>query len=75
MYRVGTIGWLGIDDDIHRSLAVEFDLSGSVPRDRTEPQLLKQAAERLRLRRGELDEFKATDAKGIEAFFGDRFVF
>ena len=75
MYRVGTIGWLGIDDDIHRSLAVEFDLSGSVPRDRTEPQLLKQAAERLWLRRRELDEFNATDAEGIGAFFGDRFVF
>jgi len=74
VHCMGKIGWLGIDDDIHRPLPVEFDFSGSVPRDRTKPHLLKQAAQRLRIRCGELDEFNATDAKGIGAFFGDRFV-
>ena len=75
MDRVGEIGGLGVDDDVHRPLPIELDFPGSVPRDRTEPQLFEQAAERLRLGCGELDEFDAADAKGIEAFFGDRLVF
>ena len=38
MDRVGEIGGLGVDDDVHRPLPIEFDFPGPVPRDRTESQ-------------------------------------
>ena len=65
------VGRLRIDDDVHRALPVELHLARAMMRDRPEPHHFQHAAQRLRLRRRELDEFDAVDAERVEGF-GDR---
>ena len=67
------VGGLRVDDDVHRALPVELDLARAVPRDRTEAHRLQDAAQRLRLRRGELDELEPVHAERILRL-GDRFA-
>ena len=73
LHGARNVGRLRVHDDVHRALAVELDLARAVPRDRTEAHRFQHAAQRLRLRRGELDELEPVHAERVLRF-GDRFA-
>src|SRR3989442_4019553 len=50
---------LGVDDEVDVALLVEQHVLVTVPGDRLEPHALEESAERLRIRRGVLDELEA----------------
>ena len=55
----------GVDDEVDAALAVQRDVFVAVTRDGRETHLLEQFAERLGVRCGVFDEFKAVGAQGI----------
>ena len=66
---------IGIDDQVHRALAVEHHLARAMARHRHEAHRLQQPAERLRLRRRVLDELDAVQAervRGLGMVLADR---
>ena len=58
-------GVVGVDDDVHRALAVQQHLPRSVPRDGAEAHHLEHPPEGLRARGGVLDEFDAVQAQRV----------
>ena len=65
LHRARDVRRLRVDDDVHLALAIELDLAGAMAGDRPEPHALEHAAQRLRLGRGEFDEFDAVDAEEV----------
>ena len=65
LHRARDVRRLRVHDDVHLALAIELDLAGAMAGDRPEPHPLEHAAQRLRLGRGEFDEFDAVDAEEV----------
>ena len=65
LHRARDVRRLRVHDDVHLALAIELDLAGAMARDRPESHPFEHAAQRLRLGRGEFDEFDAVDAEEV----------
>src|SRR5205814_1667438 len=56
------IGGLRVDDEVHRTLAIDFHFARTVARRQLKPHLLENAAKSLRPRGGKFDELDAIES-------------